>query len=170
MKSNTKFKNFDLLINELENKKSVFNDFDFTKSIKSYKDQFGLDSMSFLFVEELNDINSESIAKLSNLLNVDKKLIFNLINDKKNVQIKKDQTTKSTLKSEGLIKIWHFYNNNLRFLRPIIKNFNFLKDSYKLESLTDHQKEKIFNLYQDHNKDFAKEYDLRESMKRLNYY
>ena len=158
------------VIDELEKNENVFREFSFSNNLNCYKEVFGLENMIFLFLEELSDVESNSIKELSKLLKLERDMVHNLLNNKKNVQIKKTKSTKSTIKNKKLLKIWHFYNKHLIFLRPMIKNFNFLKSSYVLNELTIQQKNKVFNLYKNENECFANEYNLSEAMKRLGYY
>lgn len=159
-------------LNELKIESKVFNEFEFLDNLKPYSDAFGKENMKIVFLEELADINSQSIKLLANLFDVTTEEMFSLINKKKNVQQKGKVMKRSTLNNKYLKRIWHFYNSNiiLRRLKPIISKLSFLKKTYVLADVTDNQKDQVFNLYKEYNKRFAAEFNLVDRMEKLKYF
>lgn len=163
---------YDNLIHSLKSDNALLKEFEFSQWIDPYQAAFGKENMRFLFVEDLGNINGKSVRELADLFNIDRKEVFEMLRQKKNVQQKKEVVTKSTISNKTLIKVWHFYNSNkfLRKKKPIINKLPFIKKSYKLPKITEAQKTEISILYKDLNKKFAEKYDLVETMKHLKYF
>lgn len=172
LKERGAYESYDDLIDSLKSNHDLLKEFEFSEWIDPYSKVFGKDNMRFLFVEDLGNINGKSVGELADLLNMDRKDVFELLQRKKNVQPKKEVVIKSTISNKTLIKIWQVYNSNkyLRKLKPIINRLPFLKKSYQLPKITETQKAEISIIYKESNRKFAEKYDLMGIMKHLKYF